>query len=111
VPRRHHGQQPEQQFGQWIDHGSPEALLHASVFFDFFPLAGDVTLAFDLYAWLNRAGRNSRCPHSHSQLLPAVLAVDRAGSRQTPPVQPARGGMLKSPHRHGFSLTDRRQTG
>jgi len=47
------------QFAQWIDHGSPEALLHASIFFDFRPLAGDAALALDLRAWLNRAARNN----------------------------------------------------
>lgn len=49
----------QRQFAQWIDHGSPEALLHASIFFDFRPLAGDAALALALRAWLNRAARNN----------------------------------------------------
>jgi CBS domain-containing protein len=54
----------QQQFTQWIDHGSPEALLHASIFFDFRPLAGDAALALDLRTWLNRAAqKNPRFLH------------------------------------------------
>jgi CBS domain-containing protein len=50
----------QQQFTQWIDHGSPEALLNSSIFFDFRPLAGDAALALDLRAWLNQAARKNR---------------------------------------------------
>lgn len=54
----------QQQFTQWIDHGSPEALLHASIFFDFRALTGDASLALDLRAWLNRAAqKNPRFLH------------------------------------------------
>ena len=54
----------QRQFAQWIDHGSPEALLHASIFFDFRPLAGDAGLALDLRTWLNGAAqRNPRFLH------------------------------------------------
>ena len=54
----------QQQFTQWIDHGSPDALLHASIFFDFRPLTGDAALALDLRAWLNRAAqKNPRFLH------------------------------------------------
>ena len=52
------------QFTQWIDHGSPDALLHASIFFDFRPLAGDAAPALALRAWLNRAAqKNPRFLH------------------------------------------------
>lgn len=54
----------KRQFAEWIDHGSPEALLHASIFFDFRPLAGDATLVLDLRAWLNAAAqKNPRFLH------------------------------------------------
>ena len=54
----------QRQFAQWIDHGSPEALLHASIFFDFRPLAGDAALALELRAWLTRAAqKNPRFLH------------------------------------------------
>ena len=49
----------QQQFTQWIDHGSPDALLNASIFFDFRPLTGDAALALDLRAWLNRAAQKN----------------------------------------------------
>jgi len=39
-------------FGQWIDSGSPEALLHGAIFFDLRPLAGDLALGRELRAWL-----------------------------------------------------------
>lgn len=32
-------------FAQWIEHGAPQDLLNASIYFDFRPLAGDVALA------------------------------------------------------------------
>lgn len=54
----------QQQFSQWIDHGSPESLLHASIFFDFRPLTGDAAPALELRAWLNRAAqKNPRFLH------------------------------------------------
>ncbi|MFN3543228.1 MAG: DUF294 nucleotidyltransferase-like domain-containing protein [Thiobacillus sp.] len=54
----------QRQFAQWIDLGDPEALLHASIFFDFRPLAGDAGLALDLRAWLNGAAqKNPRFLH------------------------------------------------
>ena len=49
----------QQQFTQWIDHGSPDALLHASIFFDFRPLTGDAGPALELRAWLNRAAQGN----------------------------------------------------
>jgi CBS domain-containing protein len=33
-----------ERFGRWIDHGAPEDLLKASIFFDFRPLAGEASL-------------------------------------------------------------------
>ena len=35
-------------FGHWIDHGAPEDLLAASIYFDFRPLAGNAALAVPL---------------------------------------------------------------
>ena len=46
----------------WIDHGSPEELLNASIFFDFRPLYGDASLAVDLRAWL-ASRKNPRFLH------------------------------------------------
>ena len=39
-------------FAEWIDHGSPEDLLNASIFFDFRCLHGNASLATELRAWL-----------------------------------------------------------
>lgn len=51
-------------FSTWISGGSPEALLHASIFFDFRSLYGEHDLAQDLRAWLGRvASENSRFQH------------------------------------------------
>lgn len=51
-------------FSAWISGGSPESLLHASIFFDFRALYGAHALADDLRAWLARvAGENSRFLH------------------------------------------------
>lgn len=51
-------------FSAWISGGSPEALLHASIFFDFRALYGAQHLAEDLRLWLSRASSdNSRFLH------------------------------------------------
>ena len=41
-------------FAEWIDHGSPEDLLNASIFFDFRCLHGNASLAAELRAWLGK---------------------------------------------------------
>ena len=41
-------------FADWIDHGSPEDLLNASIFFDFRSLYGNASLADSLRAWLGK---------------------------------------------------------
>ncbi|HQS59244.1 MAG: prohead protease [Gallionellales bacterium 35-53-114] len=41
-------------FSNWIDHGSPEDLLNASIFFDFRSLYGNATFAAALRTWLNK---------------------------------------------------------
>lgn len=51
-------------FSGWISGGSPEALLHATIFFDFRALYGDHHLAVELRGWLARvASENSRFLH------------------------------------------------
>ncbi|MDD5057095.1 MAG: DUF294 nucleotidyltransferase-like domain-containing protein [Sideroxydans sp.] len=51
-------------FNAWISGGSPESLLHASIFFDFRSLYGEHYLADDLHQWLARvASDNSRFLH------------------------------------------------
>ncbi|MDD5328785.1 MAG: DUF294 nucleotidyltransferase-like domain-containing protein [Sulfuricella sp.] len=51
-------------FSDWIDQGDPEALLQASIFFDFRALYGKAMLAESLHAWLGqRAAANPRFLH------------------------------------------------
>lgn len=55
----------QNQFADWIDHGAPEALLNATIFFDFRPLYGATELATKLATAL------------HEWLLPKVAANPR----------------------------------
>jgi CBS domain-containing protein len=41
-------------FSEWIDHGSPEDLLNASIFFDFRSLYGNAAFADALRGWLSK---------------------------------------------------------
>jgi CBS domain-containing protein len=51
-------------FTHWIEHGSPEDLLHASIFFDFRAIAGDVALAQPLTQRVSeRVGQTPRFLH------------------------------------------------
>ncbi|MGH8631490.1 MAG: DUF294 nucleotidyltransferase-like domain-containing protein, partial [Burkholderiales bacterium] len=51
-------------FESWIDHGDPESLLNASVFFDFRATYGEAALARELREWLTeKASRNPRFLH------------------------------------------------
>ncbi|MFP5382296.1 MAG: DUF294 nucleotidyltransferase-like domain-containing protein, partial [Gammaproteobacteria bacterium] len=85
----------QRQFAQWIDHGSPEALLHASIFFDFRPLAGDATLAFDLRTWLNRAAQKN--PRFLHQMAGNAL-------RNRPPLGVVRDFVLSDDEAHPHTL-------
>jgi CBS domain-containing protein len=50
-----------QRFGDWIDHGAPEDLLNASIYFDFRPLAGEAALAQPMRELVTQhASRNAR---------------------------------------------------
>ncbi len=50
-----------QRFGDWIDHGAPEDLLNASIYFDFRPLAGQASLAQPMRELVvQHASRNAR---------------------------------------------------
>ena len=46
-------------FSDWISNGTPEALLHASIFFDFRAVYGAHILAEELRQWLARAARDN----------------------------------------------------
>jgi len=49
----------KQVFDKWVDQGSPEALLHASIFFDFRALYGAQNLAEELRRWVAKLARNN----------------------------------------------------
>ena len=46
-----------ERFGHWIEHGAPQDLLNASIYFDFRPLAGDLALAQLLRREVNERAR------------------------------------------------------
>lgn len=55
-------------FSHWITNGTPDALLHASIFFDFRALHGSHALAEELRLWLSRAAsNNSRFLHQMAE--------------------------------------------
>lgn len=57
-----------QAYSDWIMNGTPEALLHASIFFDFRAIHGVQSLADELRNWLLRCGRsNSRFLHQMAE--------------------------------------------
>ncbi len=85
----------QQQFTQWIDHGSPDALLHASIFFDFRPLTGDAALALDLRAWLNRAAQKN--PRFLHQMAGNAL-------RNRPPLGLVRDFVLSDDNAHPHTI-------
>jgi CBS domain-containing protein len=50
-----------ERFADWIDHGAPEDLLNASIYFDFRPLAGNAALAAPMRELVTQqAARNPR---------------------------------------------------
>lgn len=58
----------KRKFSDWITNGTPEALLHASIFFDFRPVYGAHALCDDLRQWLSRvASDNARFLHQMAQ--------------------------------------------
>ena len=85
----------QQQFTLWIDHGSPEALLHASIFFDFRALTGDAALALDLRAWLNRAAQKN--PRFLHQMAGNAL-------RNRPPLGVVRDFVLSDDNAHPHTI-------
>ena len=63
-----------ERFEQWIEHGAPQDLLNASIYFDFRPLAGDLALAQTLREEVNAAVL--RVPRFFKQL--ALNALTRS---------------------------------
>jgi CBS domain-containing protein len=59
------------EFARWIDSGSPDSLLNATIFFDLRPLYGAEQLAVDLRSWL--AARAADSPRFLHQLAENAL--------------------------------------
>jgi CBS domain-containing protein len=74
-------------FAAWIDQGDPEALLNASIFFDFRPIAGEAELAGQLRAWL--AAKVQKNPRFLHQMAGNAL-------RNRPPLGVVRDFVLQS---------------
>lgn len=72
-----------QRFGHWIEHGAPEDLLAASIYFDLRPVAGNAALATPLRELIRREA--ARVPRFLKQLADNAL-------RQRPPIN-WRGGV------------------
>ncbi|NWG86138.1 MAG: CBS domain-containing protein [Hydrogenophilaceae bacterium] len=82
-------------FARWIDAGDPEALLNASIFFDFRPLHGQAELAEDLRQWLGaKAASNPRFLH---QMVTNAL-------RNRPPLGLVRDFVTDSSGEHADTL-------
>jgi CBS domain-containing protein len=61
----------QQRFGHWIEHGAPEDLLNASIYFDLRPLVGATTLAEPLLATVR--GVPARVPRFLKQMADNAL--------------------------------------
>jgi CBS domain-containing protein len=64
----------QQRFMQWMEHGAPEDLLNASIYFDFRALSGNESLANTLREQVTQAARG--LPRFHKQL--ALNALTRS---------------------------------
>lgn len=60
-----------ERFDDWIEHGSPQDLLHASIFFDFRPLAGEAALVRPMKDLVTRRAR--AVPRFLKQMAEAAL--------------------------------------
>lgn len=78
-------------FARWIDAGDPEALLNASIFFDFRPLYGPTQPARELRNWLNR--------YIHDQ-RPFLKLMMQNALYNTPPLGLVRDFVIDSGGKH-----------
>ncbi len=85
----------QSQFARWIDAGDPEALLNASIFFDFRPLHGETELAERLRAWL--LARTATTPRFLHQMAANAL-------RNRPPLGLVRDFVVASDGEHANTL-------
>jgi CBS domain-containing protein len=60
-----------ERFGHWIEHGAPEDLLKANIYFDFRPLAGDASLTVPMREFVGR--RAAQMPRFSKQMAQNAL--------------------------------------
>ncbi len=82
-------------FATWIDQGTPEHLLNASIYFDFRSLYGDVKPAEELKQWVTRQARDN--PRFLKQMTENAL-------RNKPPLGLVRDFVLTSGGEHPHTL-------
>lgn len=72
----------QQRYNQWLRSNSPQALLDATIYFDFRPLYGDESLTDELWAWLKKN-------------VPAATLFLRFMAEMALAVKPPLGGLLR----------------
>jgi CBS domain-containing protein len=82
-------------FADWIEHGTPEALLNSTIFFDFRPLYGEIGLAQELRRWL------ADYAFGHKRFL---LQLTQNALENQPPLGVLRDFILKGGADHPHSL-------
>lgn len=85
----------KERFATWIDQGTPDHLLKASIYFDLRPLHGDERLAAELKHWVAQCARDS----SRFRRLMAENAL-----RNQPPLGLVRDFVLASGGEHAHTL-------
>jgi CBS domain-containing protein len=85
----------KERFAAWIDQGTPEHLLNASIYFDFRPLYGDTQPAEELKRWVAEQARDN--PRFLKQLAENAL-------RNEPPLGLMRDFVLISGGEHPHTL-------
>ncbi|MDI6748556.1 MAG: DUF294 nucleotidyltransferase-like domain-containing protein [Rhodocyclaceae bacterium] len=81
----------QQRYNQWLRSNSPQALLDATIYFDFRPLYGDESLTDELTAWLKKN-------------VPAATLFLRFMAEMALNVKPPLGGLLRD-----FSFDDNKE--
>jgi CBS domain-containing protein len=85
----------KEKFAGWMHHADPEALLNATIFFDFRGLHGDLTLARDLRNWLAESAKeNNRF----------LLQMTQNALRNQPPLGLLKDFILSSGGEHPHTL-------
>lgn len=85
----------KEKFAKWIHHSDPQALLNATIFFDFRGLYGDLGLAGKLRAWLTEYATDNK---------PFLLLMTQNALTNQPPLGLLRDFILSSGGEHPHTL-------